>query len=348
MNAPSQRSPAARWIGAGLIVTLVVANWFQWRELAALRAENTARRTAAESVGRAQAAAAEQALQAEQARAAAAAQAKASRLSPVEQHRADIAAKLAELKARHERTPFPPYALGYNVIGRVNRTVELLLDPEYAKAFRTQYLHIHETRYGDWLRSVGLSPDMTAQFIDLVLERQIESLKTQIPNGITRPATATKEGRAEYSRQLAAVQADYDARMRALVGETVFAGYSALEYVKLSGGLGETTLQGFDAVPARLSYSEYPLSPEQMQALNRMVMQISQQQRQAIVRLNYRENGEYVLSQMSAVLDPNQLVLARQWQEEQQAWQDVATNSNAAAIQAAAELARKIAAEKRE
>lgn len=225
-----------------------------------------------------------------------------------------LQARLAEIRARPDFNPVPRATLDFALERSVNLTVELLLDPAYAAAFRTQYLYMNEVNYSDWLVGMGVSRANVDRFITLIVDHQVEMLKTQIASGVSRPATATPENRAVHARLTGQVKADYDGRLRDLVGEAVFAQFDQL---RQSSVLGADT-DNVGKVAARLSYSNTPLTPAQLEQADGIWRGVVMNRQVG----TSQARGNAFLEGLRPLLSAGQWEVTRQWQDEQQAYQN--------------------------
>ncbi len=180
--------------------------------------------------------------------------------SAADRARANVGGYIARLKAQHAgrapivRLPPPPMTTGGG------RTFpELMSDPEYSALYAKSQRQWLSSYRGGTLRKLGVSEDLIAKAVDLLVEEQASSMDLHNLAGSSpmKPSTAK-----EIQQVRTQLHQETQAQLKALLGEETYQ-----RYKDETEGTGQQVQYATQSLERRLSYSDEPLSTEQLALL---------------------------------------------------------------------------------
>lgn len=247
-----------RWLmriacGAAALLVLVQLGLVQTALDSAQRERAALRTGLSEAVRRLEAARATAASLAERAKAESS-QAARPALTTEEQLVESLRTKLGELLRRHAGEARPP-----PLTNPFKSSPAPMTDAEYVRWYRIWYQSRVELEYNELLAARPLPPETKLRLSELLLERQLARMDTLDVTGAARWSPSnlpTREQSAAVDRAQAKVDGQFDAEIRALLGEEEFAEFAA--FAASSG-----VRRDINVLAERLSYSTEPLLPAQ-------------------------------------------------------------------------------------
>lgn len=212
------------------------------------------------------------------------------------------------------------------------RLPAFLENPEAQRLMGIQQRAALDQRYGDLFRLLNLPPAQLERFKDLLVERQTAAM--DVLAAARSQGLNNRENRGEIRSLLEATQAEIDANIRALVGDTNFQRYQNYNQTQPQRAV-------VNRLAERLSYSSLPLSSQQSEQLVQMLAANSPGGSGPAIApaVNFRTGAgagaavflgaggapisDEFVTQAATVLNPTQLEALRQVQAEQKAQADL-------------------------
>lgn len=180
--------------------------------------------------------------------------------TPAERARAFLGPTVARMKAAHAgRTPVKPPPPPPTAAGGGIYFPELMSDPEYSALYARAMHRSVGWRYGRALRQLGVAEVVVTKALDLLAEEEVSRMDLHNLAG-TQPASGGLSN--EYAETSARLRSETEAQVKALLGEEAYARYK--ERVE---GKFDSLRFATQQLEQRLSYSDEPLMPEQVEKL---------------------------------------------------------------------------------
>lgn len=244
---------------------------------------------------------------------------------------ADAESALATPNADGSVNIDPARMPGADMRGMAGRVFSLLDNPEAQRLLAIQQKGTLDARYSALFRMLNLSPAQLEQFKDMLVEKSTSI--TDVVVAARSQGMTGRENRDEIQTLVQQTQAEVDAGIRALLGDSAFAQYQAFEQTQPQRAV-------VGQLEQRLSYSGTPLTPQQSERLVQVLaanapprqpnsgggaMQtIAVRAGPAGGAVSFGGAGgapipDQAVQQASTVLNPSQLQTLQQLQQEQQA-----------------------------
>lgn len=210
--------------------------------------------------------------------------------------------------------------------GRAGRFFALLDDPEVQRLASIQQRAALDERFAALFRNLNLSPQQLEQFKDLLVEKR--AAVADVMAAARAEGMTGRENRDELRALVQNAQAEVDASIRSLLGESGFQQYESYEQTLPQRNTVERLGQ-------RLSYTGAPLSTTQTEQLVQVLATNPGERppgsRTNVVlgtpggRVGFATGGggapisDQAVSQAATILQPPQLQALQQLQQEQQA-----------------------------
>lgn len=189
------------------------------------------------------------------------------RLWAAEKSRAELEQQLAAAPAMSQEEANPnaggppdaafPGIEGVRAAGRGsarNRFAALMDQPDMQRMMALQHKAALDGRYADLFKQLGLTPEQLDQFKNLLVEKTTAAM--DVLAAARDQGVNPRRDRDTFRQLVAESEADVDASIRSVLGESGFAQYKDFERTQPQRAV-------VDQLEQRLSYSSTPLTPDQ-------------------------------------------------------------------------------------
>lgn len=206
--------------------------------------------------------------------------------------------RIAPIEDLVPKQPFPSGRHG-NVLFS-----ELMDTPGYSARLRDIFRVQTETRYGSWFHRLNVSPDVRARMGELLIEEQhfteLEAEETAVRAGLD-----LDRDRSQVMRLKGELRDKLHMEMRSLLGESGYADFVAYD----NSVIGRESLAPLEK---RLSYSEEPLTDEQITRINEVVSPTT-------LAMNQKTNVDVLLAPAKALFSTKQWEVVEEYAREKAA-----------------------------
>jgi hypothetical protein len=145
---------------------------------------------------------------------------------------------------------------------------KMMADPAMKKMMRQQQAAAMDMMYGPLFKEIGLSPEDKEKFKELLLDRQMKAVES---GGMLMKLQGEDTGKTAAMNDLAAQQKEFDAQLKALLGDAPYA-----QYKDYSESMAER--MAVNQISQQLASSPNPINDEQ----SRQLLEIMKQEKKSV------------------------------------------------------------------